>query len=132
MTRAGPGNRVGVVAFVDKTQDKLMLSDKLYRIVPSASLIPRYLALLLSSDSSQRQLNATKTGLAESQSNISQVIVSKLIVCIPPKFEQTKVVATLCGIDNKILRELILLKKLELQKKGLMQDLLTGKVRVIA
>ena len=49
MTRAGPGNRVGVVAYVNSTQNRLILSDKLYRMVPNESLNKEYLSLFLSS-----------------------------------------------------------------------------------
>lgn len=130
MTRAGPGNRVGVVAYVDSTQDKLMLSDKLYRMLPSKSLNKEYLALLLSSGSIQSQLNATKTGLAESQSNISQDIVKKLVIKIPQVHEQESVVERVNSISKRLNTEKVFLEKLNIQKKGLMQDLLTGEVKV--
>lgn len=130
MTRAGPGNRVGVVAYVDMAQEKIMLSDKLYRIVPSKKLINEYLAMLLSSDAIQRQLNATKTGLAESQSNISQNIVKKLLIAVPIDREQNIVVERVKSISAKIKMEKNYLSKLKVQKNGLMQDLLTGEVKV--
>jgi type I restriction enzyme S subunit len=130
MTRAGPGNRVGVVSYVDNTQARLMLSDKLYRVMPSKLLNKEYLALLLSSDSIQGQLNATKTGLAESQSNISQDIVKKLNIKIPQVNEQKLVVERIKSMSKKINAEKKFFDKLNFQKKGLMQDLLTGKVKV--
>jgi len=130
MTRAGPGNRVGVVAYVHKTQSKLMLSDKLYRVVPTKRIEKEYLALLLSSEKVQRQIDATKTGLAESQSNISQDIVKKLTVFLPDIPEQKLVVERINAASNKINQEKTYLEKLKLQKMGLMQDLLTGKVPV--
>jgi type I restriction enzyme S subunit len=130
MTRAGPGNRVGVVAYVKDTQSKLILSDKLYRIEPTKQIVNEYLALLLSSDAIQRQIDATKTGLAESQSNISQDIVKKLIVNLSNIEEQKLVINRVNAIAYKIEHEYSYLKKLKSQKKGLMQDLLTGKVRV--
>ena len=129
MTRAGPGNRVGVVACIDSVQIKLMLSDKLYRIVSNEKLVNEYLAMLLSSAAVQRQLNATKTGLAESQSNISQDIVKKLLIIMPDKKEQEIVVERVKSITSKIKTEQAYLNKLNVQKKGLMQDLLTGKVK---
>jgi len=130
MTRAGPGSRVGVVAYVDKTQCKLMLSDKLYRVEPTKRIDKEYLALLLASARVQRKIDATKTGLAESQSNISQDIVKKLIVFLPEIDEQKLVVERMNAASNKINQEKTYLEKLKLQKKGLMQDLLTGIVKV--
>ncbi len=46
--------------------------------------------------------------------------------------EQTWIVTKLSGVTNKISSELTLLKKLELQKKSLMQNLLIGKLQVTA
>ncbi|RUP81349.1 hypothetical protein C7Y69_09395 [Alteromonas sp. KS69] len=130
MTRAGPGNRVGVVVHVSNTRNKLLLSDKLYRIIPKERIGKPFLALLLSSELIQKQINATKTGLAESQSNISQHIVKKLKVFIPSIREQELIVGRMSAINEKIDTEKKYLNKLELEKKGLMQDLLTGKVKV--
>jgi type I restriction enzyme S subunit len=129
MTRAGPGNRVGVVAYVDSTQQMLMLSDKLYRIHPKKIIVNEYLALLLSSNSIQRQLNTTKTGLAESQSNISQDIVKKLLVAVPTNKEQDIIVRRTNTAARKIKSDQTYLNKLKVLKSGLMQDLLTGKVK---
>lgn len=130
MTRAGPGNRVGVVVHVSSTQNKLLLSDKLYRIIPTERIGKQFLALLLSSELIQKQINATKTGLAESQSNISQDIVKKLKVFIPSIREQELIVERMSAINEKIDTEKKYLIKLKLEKKGLMQDLITGKVKV--
>lgn len=130
MTRAGPGNRVGVVAYVNSAQEKLMLSDKLYRIVTNDKINDEYLALLLSSNAIQSQLNTTKTGLAESQSNISQDIVKKLTVAIPSLKEQNIIVKKFNALITTINTEILYLQKLKVQKNGLMQDLLTGKVSV--
>lgn len=130
MTRGGPNSRVGVVAYVYETQEKLMMSDKLYRLIPKASLISEYLALALSSNHAQIHLSTLKTGLAESQTNISQSIVRKLKIAKPNLVEQKKICAYIQGINTIICREFQGLKGLQSLKKGLMQDLLTGKVPV--
>ena len=80
MTRGGPNSRVGVVVFVNETRSRLMLSDKIYRISLKQSVLPNYIALALSSKSTQIHLSTLKTGLAESQTNISQKIVKQLLV----------------------------------------------------
>ena len=38
MTRAGPNSRVGVISYVYKTRSKLILSDKIYRLVPGKNV----------------------------------------------------------------------------------------------
>lgn len=72
--------------------------------------------------SSQRQ--------SGTQGNLNTSIVSELDLPLPPQHEQEKIAAIMASIDIKIEKMLTKLSKLENQKKALMQDLLTGKVRV--
>ena len=130
MTRAGPNSRVGVVALVRQTQGKLILSDKLYRLIPRDCIKPDFLTYALSGNQTQRHLSTLKTGLAESQTNISQEIVRTLLIPIPTIQEQEKISSILDTQDIRIRKEEAYLNKLKLQKQGLMHDLLTGKVRV--
>jgi type I restriction enzyme S subunit len=130
MTRGGPNSRVGVVAYVYNTQTKLMLSDKLYRIVPDEAVDPEYLVLALSSFKAQSHLSTLKTGLAESQTNISQEIVRELVIALPKQTEQKQIATTHRRILQQVSSEQNYLCKLCSLKTALMQDLLTGKVRV--
>ena len=130
MTRGGPNSRVGVVALVHKTQGRLMLSDKIYRLVHNDDVSPAFLTYALSGNRTQRHLSSFKTGMAESQTNISQEIVRSLFITVPSKQEQYIIVETLTQYGARIRTEEQYRDKLKLQKKGLMNDLLTGKVRV--
>jgi len=131
MTRAGPNSRVGVVALVDRTQGRLMLSDKLYRLVPATALIePAFLVLALTGARTQRHLSTLKTGLAESQTNISQAIVRTLWLPVPARPEQGRICSALDAHAGRVVRESDQLDKLRTLKRGLMDDLLTGRVRV--
>lgn len=130
MTRAGPSSRVGVVALVSQTQGKLMLSDKLYRLTPCNDIKPDFLTYTLSGTRTQSYLSRLKTGLAESQTNISQAIVRTLLITIPSLEEQKRIIALLDAQDTRIQNEEAYRDKLQLHKKGLMNDLLTGRIRV--
>jgi len=130
MTRGGPNSRVGVVVYVHKTQPQLMLSDKLYRLVPDEVLNPKYLVVALASGQTQSHLSTLKTGLAESQTNISQDIVRRLQILIPHIDEQVLIAEIIHAVDNQSNSYLLQLNKLRSLKTGLMQDLLKGKVRV--
>ena len=130
MTRAGPSSRVGVVTCVDVDPGNLMLSDKLYRIVPNIEFCPRFLCLALSSAASQRVLDTYKTGLADSQTNISQEIVRKLRICLPQKEERQMFSRRMDSLQTGLGITLEQCSKLRQLKLGLMQDLLTGRVRV--
>jgi type I restriction enzyme S subunit len=107
-----------------------MLSDKLYRLQNKDTVDPEYLVLAIASAWTQRHLSTLKTGLAESQTNISQDIVRALLVKIPEPKEQARIVSALREIDRELESERASNIKLQSLKTALMQDLLTGKVRV--
>ena len=130
MTRAGPNSRVGVVAYVYYTRSKLMLSDKIYRLVPAKNIDGRFLCYSLSGFQSQRHLSNLKTGMAESQTNISQEIVKALLTVCPHEKEQTQIADYIDHLTNESNKGLAALTKLRSLKTALMQDLLTGKKRV--
>jgi type I restriction enzyme S subunit len=132
ITRAGPNSRVGVVSFVENVRDKLILSDKLYRLIPKTDIVPKYLSIALSSQFTQNHLEGFKTGMAESQTNISQKIVQDLSVLLPPKKEQYQIVENIEGLESILNSYKVELEKNKSLKTALMQDLLTGKVRVDA
>ncbi len=62
--------------------------------------------------------------------NINQKALNTLLLSVPPKLEQQKIASILSSVDEKL--EVLGAKKNEYKelKKGLMQVLLTGKVRV--
>lgn len=130
MTRGGPNSRVGVVAQVEFTQGRLMLSDKVYRLVPKDEIGNAFLALALSGSRTQMHLSRLKTGLAESQTNISQAIVRALLIPLPPVEEQERIVTRYSATVKRITEDQGLLNRLRALKAGLASDLLTGHVRV--
>jgi type I restriction enzyme, S subunit len=108
-----------------------MLSDKLYRLSPKTKqLTPAFLALALSGEQTQRHLSTLKTGLAESQTNISQAIVRSLWIATPDLSEQERINATHAELTRQAQTVNFNLAKLRSLKEGLMDDLLTGRVRV--
>jgi type I restriction enzyme S subunit len=130
MTRAGPNSRVGVVALVDTAEGNLMISDKIYRCVPNDRVEPEFLVLALTSEGTQHVLEGYKTGLAESQTNISQAIVRKLWIPLPKTDERTLICKLAATVTSQLRATSTHLAKLRQQKQGLMHDLLTGRVRV--
>lgn len=65
-----------------------------------------------------------------SQQNLNSVLIGTFTIIKPTKeSEQQQIADRLTSIDNKIEAEQTYLKKLQKIKQGLMQDLLTGKVR---
>ncbi|MDO8311959.1 MAG: hypothetical protein Q7T25_08470, partial [Sideroxyarcus sp.] len=116
---------------VAETRSCLMISDKMYRLRTLPSEVPAYIALALSSQHVQAAIGRTLSGMAESQTNISQSIVKELEIFRPSPEEQITIVARVAAIDQKLVDEQLAFKKLVQLKTGLMDDLLTGRVRVI-
>jgi len=68
--------------------------------------------------------------LAVQQASFTHTDFQKIEISIPPIEEQKKIVSILTELDEKIEKEKQRRKELQRLKKGLMQDLLTGRVRV--
>jgi Restriction endonuclease S subunits len=71
-----------------------------------------------------------KLGQTGTQGNLNSTIVSNFLIPLPPLPEQQRIAEMLSQIDQTIEKEQQYKEKLQRIKQGLMQNLLTGKVRV--
>lgn len=121
---------VATTVFVDSTPDRLMLSDKTLRLRPAAeTLSSKFLALLMAFDPTRRQIRGMLSG-SSGQQNISQRQIGNLAVALPSFNEQQVIEARIAAAEVRILAEVKAAEKLREAKSGLMDDLLTGRVRV--
>jgi type I restriction enzyme S subunit len=98
-------------------------------ILPDADKVfPEYLAWWL--NSAECRSYADIVALGNAQKTITLGELSKFPVPLPKYEEQKRIATVLEAHDNRIRIEEAYLDKLQLQKKGLMHDLLTGRVRV--
>lgn len=92
ITRAGPKNRVGICCVADTAPPRLMISDKLIRFHIVGDLInPRFVALCLSAGEPGRTVERLKSGMADSQMNISQDKLRSITIPLPPIKEQRRI-----------------------------------------
>jgi len=129
--RTNSMKHVGRTAIWRGQLEGISFASYLVRIVPDYSkLIPEYLNLWLNSQSTQilirkyatpsvHQVNINPTNLQKADISLSQSVE-----------EQYTIVDAADAHDARIRTEEQYRDKLKLQKKGLMHDLLTGKVRV--
>ncbi|MDR0170881.1 restriction endonuclease subunit S [Bacillus paranthracis] len=89
-----------------------------------------YLSLYINSEFGKKIILGLKAGGA--QPNLNASVLKKALIPIPSISEQKRIVEILDSINNKIVNEKIKLQNLRALQKGLMQSLLTGKVRVKA
>ena len=89
---------------------------------------PRFLGYYLNSMAYRFQLYALVQGIKVC--SISKKAMSGTFLIVPPLAEQEKIAEILSTWDKAIDKQTQLIEKLELRKKGLMQQLLTGKKRL--
>ncbi len=100
ITRAGPKNRVGICCLVNKTPPKLMISDKIIRFHLYPQIYPAFIELSLNCGASNEFIETKKSGMAESQVNISQGNLKLTPVPLPPLSEQHRIVTKVEKLMN--------------------------------
>ncbi len=93
------------------------------------SLLALFVSQFLQNPKTIDRLLGSQTGSA--RQNLSLTDIREFIFIQPSSLEQKKIVEILLVVDEKISVNKILKAKFTLLKKGLMSDLLTGKVRTI-
>lgn len=120
---------VGRPALVPDLGEPAVFESNMMRLRVATSVIrPRLLFEWLKSDASRRHIEGRAN--ASNQVSVNQAVLYPLPVPIPPLDEQDRMVARIDAADRRREADLAVLGKLRMQKQGLMQDLLTGKVRV--
>jgi type I restriction enzyme S subunit len=126
LTRVGS---LGNAAEVPKTIMPGIIGSRLLRIrLSKNAAYPRYLAIVLMSSLLQHQVVQTAHG--ETRKGLNTMIVKSLKIPLPPFEEQQKIAKILSNVDKKLELEINEKSRLERIKLGLMDLLLTGKVRV--
>ena len=119
-----PGTTAVVTsAFAGANCVDLVISRPIANIVASD-----YLACWINSDGGKNQVLKMQGGLAQQHFNVGDM--KSLKVAVPPLTEQKEITRVLSTIDRKL--EYLQTQKTQTQqlKKGLMQKLLTGQIRV--
>ncbi|WP_272682542.1 restriction endonuclease subunit S, partial [Providencia sp. PROV120] len=126
------GNKdlIGRCLFFPEVTEKLSFSGFTIRgRVTSKDILPSYLALLSRSEIVKQQFS--KNGGGTNISNLSQQILNDVVVPLPTIKEQRKIAQILSTWDRGIATTEKLINASKQQKKALMQQLLTGKKRLV-
>ncbi len=118
----------GTACVVPKELDGCNCIDILFARPDPGKVVPEYLAQLTNSEQGRRQVFSGQSGLAQKHLNVSSY--SKMTFALPPVQEQRRIVEILSTWDQAIATTERLLGNCEEQKLGLMQGLLTGKLRL--
>ncbi len=133
MCRAnGAEELVGTVAIVIDTPTKLMLSDKTLRLIANAAVMDHgYLYHYMQSWHARKQISSLLSG-SSGQKNISQKYIRSIEIPVPVLNRQRQVVNAISAAEERIHAEDISLRVLRTVKQGIIDDLLTGRIRVPA
>ncbi len=131
-SRANTPLLVGESAYIDKDYHDLFLPDKLWMIdvKDRRQVNVKWLSYILCSEQVRSAITDAATGSSSTMKNISKPSLLGISTVLPPIFEQKKISDMLQSVDEKTIVTIQKLKNLTKIKKALMQDLLTGKVRV--
>jgi len=132
VTKAGPRHRVGVSVHVDFVPPRIIVSGKMIGLRPNPSLAhPLLLAAAISAKEAQTFIDQRTTGMAESQVNFENTVLLEAPVKLPNIEEQTAIAEVISDMDSEIEALETKLTKARQMKLGMMQELLTGRIRLV-
>jgi type I restriction enzyme S subunit len=133
ISRSNTYELVGLVSFVSDAPPRLMLCDKTLRLRLKRNRgLNLFFLFLLQTSIARRQVEVNATGTSGSMKNISQDVIRALQLPYPEIQEQERILAAIAPISSEVEALEQELTKLVALKSGLMNDLLTGRVRVPA
>jgi len=107
--------------------EKIILGKSACYIILKNKSSLKFIYLLLQSYSIQKSFESELTG--STIKNLSLKTIKDTLIPLPPLKEQEKIAEILTTWDEAITKQTELIEAKELQKKGLMQKLLSGEVR---
>ena len=120
---------IGRFALMNASSDGWVCGTGCLRVRLKNELVhPFFVAQYLTKDEPKEWLNLNAVGLT--MLNLSTSILEGLPLIVPPMKEQMMIVSALQSIDARLSKCHDYLSQTQALKKSLMQDLLTGKVRV--
>lgn len=124
------GAYIGDLLLIEES-NKFHLAPNVAKIVSKGSINPKLLEYIMRFNRTQRQFQNFTTTTANPSLTMGQI--RNVYIAYPNNpNEQTKLIEKIDAINKRIISEEENLKKYIKIKSGLMQDLLTGKVRVAA
>ncbi|EIK0772347.1 restriction endonuclease subunit S [Vibrio alginolyticus] len=123
---------VGANAYIRFAPANTYLPDRLWQVKPKSSKVDMcWLGYWFGSRHARYTMSANATGTSGSMKNITKSDVMSMKVAIPPLPEQQKIAEILSTWDKAITTTEKLIATSQQQKKALMQQLLTGKKRLV-
>ena len=127
-----PCSENGKVAYIDHIDSEVGFASTEFIVFhPTENVDGKYVYLLLSSGNVHRLAISLMEGTTGRQRIPWKIFRNRIFVPMPDKVEQTKIVDKILAFDKQIKENNNKIAVLERLKKSLMQNLLTGRVRVL-
>ena len=130
MSRANTRELVGLVGGYRDVGTPCCYPDLMMRLTPNADACAPFIELVLRSPRVRRQIQASASGTSGSMVKINSNIVMGLAIAMPKLEEQGRILKCLDASDGRLKSETVFADHLRALRSGLMDDLLTGRVRV--
>jgi len=122
------GNTIGKTALIDQKIGDATINPNTVILRDFKDITNRFLYLVMISEYFQKSL--WDFVFVGAQPSVNQTNMKTIKIPLPNPNEQIKIAGTFFALTNQIEAERIKLSKLQSLKTGLMQDLLSGRVRV--
>lgn len=124
---------VGECGYVDRDYSNLFIPDRLWmtRFRSKGSISARWLSYVLTTRDYGQKLKAIATGTSGSMKNIAKPSLLGLLFAFPEPEEQRAIAAVLSEMDAEIEALEHRRDKTKQIKQGMMQQLLTGRIRLV-
>lgn len=129
VSRSNTSELVGASAYISDDYNQLFLPDKLW-LISSEKCSTRWLGYVVASAKVRSKISGFATGTSRSMKNISQENFLSIEIVVPPLDEQRRIAEILGTWDEAITLTERLIAAKQRRKKALMQQLLTGSVRL--
>lgn len=122
---------VGESGFVDRDYPTIFVPDRMWMVTPKAGTDARWLSMVLSWQPVKARISAVATGTSGSMKNISKPSFKAVEIPVPPLAEQRTIASALSDADALLASLDALIAKKRAIKQSAMQQLLTGKTRLM-
>ncbi|MFY9822907.1 MAG: restriction endonuclease subunit S [Thermoanaerobaculia bacterium] len=126
-------SRVGAIdrnALVTAAEEGWLFSGRLLRLRASSSVVdPKYLSYQFHSEPFKLRVRTVAVG--QTMASLNTEILRGVLVALPPRPEQAAIADILCDMDAEIGALEAKLAKARQIKQGMMQELLTGRIRLV-
>lgn len=132
VSRMNTPQLVGASCYVAEPWPTLFLPDRIWQLKKTApdSVHMRWLSYVFLTSNFRAYVEVHATGTSGSMKNLPKSRLREMPVAFPNLDEQMLIAGCLAKADDVVTSEAMQLEKLTAEKSGLMDDLLTGRIRV--